>query len=37
MNLPGAADGNWAWRLDGAALMPDLPPRLQELAKTYGR
>jgi len=37
MNLPGAADGNWAWRLDGAALMQDLPPRLQELAKTYGR
>ena len=37
INTPGTTDGNWAWRLDGAALMPDLPPRLQELAKTYGR
>ncbi|MBA3389101.1 MAG: 4-alpha-glucanotransferase, partial [Rubrobacter sp.] len=37
INTPGTTDGNWAWRLDGAVLMPDLATRLQELAKTYGR
>ena len=37
MNLPGAAEGNWAWRLDGAALTKDLEARLKNLTETYGR
>ena len=37
INTPGIAEGNWAWRLDGAALTPALGRRMRDLAETYGR
>ena len=37
MNVPGSANGNWAWRLDGNALGPALAERLRELSQLYGR
>lgn len=37
MNTPGTASGNWSWRMDAAALTPELAERLRSLADTYGR
>jgi 4-alpha-glucanotransferase len=37
MNIPGNADGNWTWRVSGAALTPKLRHHLRELARIYGR
>jgi 4-alpha-glucanotransferase len=37
MNVPGTAEGNWAWRMDRSALAPELAGRLRKLAETYGR
>jgi len=36
-NTPGTTEGNWAWRVDGAALTPELATRLRNLTETYGR
>ncbi|CAN5904306.1 4-alpha-glucanotransferase [soil metagenome] len=37
MNVPGTAEGNWTWRLDGSALTPALADKLRNLAETYER
>ena len=37
MNSPGAANGNWEWRLPRNAASADLAARLRALAITYGR
>ncbi|HZY64460.1 MAG TPA: 4-alpha-glucanotransferase [Rubrobacteraceae bacterium] len=37
MNIPGAAEGNWTWRLEKSALTPQLAERLRNLTETYGR
>jgi 4-alpha-glucanotransferase len=37
MNRPGQASGNWAWRVAGDALTPQLADRLATLTQTYGR
>lgn len=37
MNTPGTVSGNWSWRMDEAALTPDLAGRLRSLAETYAR
>ena len=37
MNSPGAADGNWQWRLPGGAATAELARRVRALAVTYGR
>jgi 4-alpha-glucanotransferase len=37
MNVPGAAQGNWTWRLEKSALAPELAERLLNLTETYGR
>ncbi len=37
MNMPGAADGNWAWRMAPGALTPELRHQLRELARVYDR
>ncbi len=37
MNTPGQAEGNWAWRLDGSLLRPELAKRLKKLVKLTGR
>ena len=37
MNLPGTASGNWGWRLEEAALTPEIRRRWAALTKTYGR
>jgi 4-alpha-glucanotransferase len=37
MNRPGQPSGNWAWRVAGDALTPQLAERLAALTRTYGR
>ncbi len=37
MNMPGAASGNWAWRMAPGALSEGLMHRLYELNYLYGR
>lgn len=37
MNRPGKSGRNWAWRLEEAALTPELAEHLAELTRTYGR
>ncbi len=37
MNLPGAPDGNWSWRVRADQLTPELAGRLQEMNSLYGR
>lgn len=37
MNLPGQAEGNWAWRFTPDQLRPEHAERLREMATTYGR
>lgn len=37
MNRPGAALGNWRWRLERGALTPALARRLRESAEAHGR
>ncbi len=37
MNLPGAPDGNWAWRLREGALDQAVLGRLAHLTRLYGR
>lgn len=37
MNLPGNAEGNWAWRYRSEMLTGELRERLRELTRLYGR
>jgi 4-alpha-glucanotransferase len=37
MNLPGVADGNWAWRLPAGKLTPALAKRLRAMGKLCER
>lgn len=37
MNRPSTSNGNWRWRLKPSQIDGDLPPRLREMAWTYGR
>lgn len=37
MNLPGAAEGNWGWRLGQPGLSEAIARRLGDLTRTYGR
>ena len=37
MNVPGTVEGNWAWRMGGTELTPELAARLRRLAEIYGR
>lgn len=37
MNLPGQADGHWAWRFDWSQLGVEHAERLAALSKLYGR
>ncbi|MGC8641477.1 MAG: 4-alpha-glucanotransferase [Isosphaeraceae bacterium] len=37
MNIPGKAEGNWAWRFDAAQLSPTVRDRLAELTAVFGR
>ncbi len=37
MNVPGKAEGNWAWRYQPDALTTDVRDRLKTLTETYGR
>jgi len=37
MNKPSLADGNWCWRVEAAALNPDLAREMREMAELYGR
>jgi 4-alpha-glucanotransferase len=37
MNLPGTAEGNWSWRFSWSLVSPELPGKLRELIKLYGR
>ena len=37
MNLPGVADGNWAWRLQPGKLTPALAKRLRAMGELYER
>ncbi len=37
MNRPGAAEGNWRWRLEETELTDELADSLRDLAQTYGR
>ena len=37
MNLPGTVEGNWSWRFSWDQVEPDLPVRILELVKLYGR
>ncbi len=37
MNIPGVAEGNWAWRLNPGVLTPELAGQLAELTRIYGR
>lgn len=36
-NLPGTSEGNWRWRLDGAALNDSLAARIREFLGSCGR
>ena len=37
MNVPGRADGNWAWRAPKDAFRPEVASRLLRLAELTGR
>lgn len=37
MNVPGVAEGNWGWRLEGGELTPELGQRLRVLTEMYNR
>lgn len=37
MNVPGRAEGNWAWRVRPEQLSTDLAERLREVSELYGR
>jgi 4-alpha-glucanotransferase len=37
MNLPGRADGNWAWRFPPEQITGHLLRRLREMTLVYGR
>ena len=37
LNRPGTTTGNWAWRLPGAALTPELAARYRDLNQLYDR
>ena len=37
MNTPGSAEGNWAWRMTGDELTPELVAKLRELTELYNR
>jgi 4-alpha-glucanotransferase len=37
MNMPGRAEGNWAWRFQKRALTPRIRARLSEYARLYER
>jgi 4-alpha-glucanotransferase len=37
MNMPGAAEGNWSWRLLPGGLGEDHASRLRDITRTYGR
>jgi len=37
MNTPGAAEGNWSWRVRGEELTPEGADRLAALTHLYGR
>ncbi|MDB4943351.1 MAG: hypothetical protein JWP97_2885 [Labilithrix sp.] len=37
MNVPGAADDNWAWRFRDDELTPERSATLRDLARRYGR
>ena len=35
MNVPGVAEGNWQWQMDGGMLKLDIAKWLSELCKEY--
>jgi 4-alpha-glucanotransferase len=37
MNMPGEAEGNWAWRFQPGVLTEEIGERLKFLTETYGR
>lgn len=37
MNLPASESGNWHWRMDKAAVTPEMTLKLRELTELYGR
>ena len=37
MNIPGTAEGNWAWRYRKESLQPHLADKLRDLSLMYGR
>ena len=37
INTPGTADGNWGWRVDAAALTPELADSIRDLTATFAR
>lgn len=37
MNVPGVADGNWEYRVDGKALTPALAKEMAEMTVLFGR
>lgn len=37
MNFPSKADGNWEWRYQSNALLPELSDRLKSLTTLFGR
>ena len=37
INTPGTAEGNWAWRVDGAALTGELADSIRDLTATFAR
>ena len=37
INTPGTAEGNWAWRVDAAALTEELADSIRDLTATFAR
>ncbi|MDO5146970.1 MAG: 4-alpha-glucanotransferase [Eubacteriales bacterium] len=37
MNIPGVAEGNWAYRIKKGQLTPDIAERLRDITQLYGR
>ena len=37
MNVPGVAEGNWAYRVKKGLLTEDIARRLYDITKLYGR
>ena len=37
INTPGTAEGNWAWRVDAAALTDELADSIRDLTATFAR